>query len=164
MNEECVVEMGKESKFSPTLTLSSFGVNQRVLTETLELTEVHGKTGFGLQDKNPLLKDCYLCSNIEISPSPSKVILQTPDRACPCKSSKYSTRHWIGNISFEDFLTTPPPVVTDFVFEVKVIGTRPFVFWEYTVILVFVLITLAVLVMSYDNYISFMKETKKKML
>ncbi|XP_078488224.1 uncharacterized protein LOC104265958 isoform X2 [Ciona intestinalis] len=181
MEKECMIHMGDYKTFSPKVDLFTFDQKLRRINETLDLTEINGRTGFTIEDKHLLLKDCYLCSEFKFPISPSKIFLQTPLSACPCKLSKFKSRHWIGDISFDTFLEAPNRVTTDFVFEIKVNGTSfcdlrtrftlrfpaqptvSFVLWEYVVILVFILISVVSLAVSYNKYIVLMKETKKKM-
>nr|XP_009859454.1 uncharacterized protein LOC104265958 [Ciona intestinalis] len=107
MEDECMINMGDYKTFSPKVDLFTFDQKLRRINETLDITEINGRTGFTIEDKHLLLKDCYLCSEFRFPKSPSKIFLQTPLSACPCKLSKFKSRHWIGDISFETFLEAP---------------------------------------------------------
>ncbi|XP_076813943.1 cation channel sperm-associated auxiliary subunit epsilon-like isoform X2 [Clavelina lepadiformis] len=178
---DCSFTITEDETFYPTIDLYRFNEYLYTLEDDVKFVETNGRTGFEMHNKNLMLKACYLCSQFKEVNSTSEMILQTARSACPCELAQYDPSRWTGNISFEYADSAPSGAPNDFVFNVQVLGNSfcdlrmsftvrlipeplvPFMLWEIVVVIIFIVITLVALAISYRNYIIYVKATKEKL-
>lgn len=178
-NEKCVIVIREKDLVHLSFELYLKNTKLADVKDDVFLMESNHRTGFFINNQYVLSKDCFMCDQFYNLTSPSQIVLQTVDSACPCKKDLFHHNTWTGNISFlgavtytnnEDIFNFDVEVKdtslcdhrTSFIIKVVNQPSPLFQLWEYLLIAIFFGITIVALVISYKNYITFMKLNKEK--